>query len=328
MRRLVCGLLLAGVSAPAFAGDFDNSWLRGSSSDVPLPRPYARWSGLYGGGQVGADYHGASFNSDGNAALAGFRTAYPEFGAVPMGNLPGLVSQTTAGLSFGGFAGYNYQIDDVVLGVELNFNQASVRATGSQSQDATQNQLANGSFTGKGPTTTSISPPPGGTSTTVTQSILYLPTSVSQSNTVTAKLLDEGSVRIRGGWAYDNFLPYVTVGVSVARIDSTQTVLAHYVGTTTTTTTTSTVPNPQTTPATTPTVTVVTGPPVPFDRTYLANAGTTGKYRFGFSAGLGLDYALTRNVFLRGEFEYLQLGVPSFLTMNTVSTRVGAGLKF
>jgi opacity protein-like surface antigen len=120
---------------------------------------------------------------------------------------------------------------------------------------------------------------------------------------------------MRGAWAYENFLPYVMVGVSVARVDSIQTVFAHYVGTATTTTTTSGFPP-------------VTGPPVPVDRTYLANPSMTGKYRFGFSAGLGLDYALTRNFFLRGEIEYLQLGVPSNLTMNTMSARAGGGLKF
>jgi opacity protein-like surface antigen len=60
----------------------------------------------------------------------------------------------------------------------------------------------------------------------------------------------------------------------------------------------------------------------------VASECTNGKYSFGFSAGVGLDYALTRNIFLRGELEYLQFSTPSNLTMNTASARLGAGVKF
>ena len=53
-----------------------------------------------------------------------------------------------------------------------------------------------------------------------------------------------------------------------------------------------------------------------------------GKYIFGFSAGLGIDYALASNIFLRGEVEYLQLGSPNDIKLNTTSIRTGMGLKF
>jgi hypothetical protein len=65
----------------------------------------------------------------------------------------------------------------------------------------------------------------------ITSSILYIPSSVTTQNTASATLRDYGTARIRGGWAYENFLPYVAAGLSVARIDSTQTVLARYAGT-------------------------------------------------------------------------------------------------
>ena len=74
-----------------------------------------------------------------------------------------------------------------------------------------------------GPTTTSNcvacypvsgNPPLNGFST-ITSSTFYIPGSVTTSNTVTTKLLDFGTARIRGGWAYGDFLPYVTVGLSV-----------------------------------------------------------------------------------------------------------------
>jgi opacity protein-like surface antigen len=155
MRRLVCGLLLAGVAAPALAGDFDNSLLlRGSSSDVPLPHPYARWSGIYGGGQVGADFHGVDFNNDGNATITQFKSGDPVLGAVAVNPLLPLGSLTTKEASYGGFVGYNYQIDDVVLGIELDLSHAASTTTATQNQAATGGQLANGTITQAGPTTT------------------------------------------------------------------------------------------------------------------------------------------------------------------------------
>jgi hypothetical protein len=134
MRRLVCGLSLASVAAPAFAGDV----LRGSTSDVPLPRPYARWSGFYGGGQVGGDFHNVGFTNDGNATIAQFKSTDPVLAAVAINPMLPLGNLTTGGLSYGGFVGYNYQIDDIVLGIELDLSHAMSTTTATQNQAATQ----------------------------------------------------------------------------------------------------------------------------------------------------------------------------------------------
>jgi opacity protein-like surface antigen len=327
MRFLVCGLVLLAASAsPVFAGDFGDLLLRGSAQPAADPPNYPRWAGIYGGGQVGADFHGVSFTDNGNSTLSSIRSSDPLLNAVAMPNLIALGSMTTKAPSFGGFIGYNYQVDDIVVGMEFNFNQTSSSAAASQSQTANPSALFNGVITLNGPTKTSTVP---GFSSTITSSTLYIPTSLSASNSATANLLDYGTVRVRAGWAYGNFLPYVAVGMSVSRIDSAQTLTAHYVGTGTTTTTTSTVPNPQTTPtATPPTITVVNGGPVPVNLTYTATQASTGKYNFGFSVAAGIDYELTHNIFLRGELEYLQLGTMSNITMNTASARIGGGLKF
>ncbi|HSV21788.1 MAG TPA: outer membrane beta-barrel protein, partial [Xanthobacteraceae bacterium] len=63
---------------------------------------------------------------------------------------------------------------------------------------------------------------------------------------------------------------------------------------------------------------------------------TQGKGAIGFSLGVGVDYALYQNVFLRGEFEYLQFGdighgnsnSTSLLNLNAMSLRTGLGMKF
>jgi hypothetical protein len=37
---------------------------------------------------------------------------------------------------------------------------------------------------------------------------------------------------------------------------------------------------------------------------------------------------MTKNVFLRGEVEYLQLGTPNDIRVSTVSARTAVGLRF
>jgi hypothetical protein len=102
MRALACGFLLACAAAPAVAGDYDMSWLRGSTTDFPTPAPYLIWSGIYGGGQVGADFHGVVLDG-GNGQLAAFAKTDLILSAVPVPSLPN-VSLTKSGASFGGFS--------------------------------------------------------------------------------------------------------------------------------------------------------------------------------------------------------------------------------
>ena len=64
MRRLIYGLLLAGALTPAAAADFDLSWLRGSTTDLPTPQSYQVLVGIpCAGGQVGEDFHGIDFRN-------------------------------------------------------------------------------------------------------------------------------------------------------------------------------------------------------------------------------------------------------------------------
>ena len=84
MRWLVCGLSIA-IASPALAADYDNSWLRGSQVvGPPAPPPsrlYRNWSGVYGGVQVGEDFHGVDFVDfparDSERRTAGHRSPTP-----------------------------------------------------------------------------------------------------------------------------------------------------------------------------------------------------------------------------------------------------------
>jgi outer membrane immunogenic protein len=49
---------------------------------------------------------------------------------------------------------------------------------------------------------------------------------------------------------------------------------------------------------------------------------------WGFSAGGGRDWALTPNVFVRGEFEFIQFAPIANINVPIINGRVGAGYKF
>jgi outer membrane immunogenic protein len=282
MRLLVRGLLLAGVASPAFAADIDNSWLRGSSSFPADPPPFQRWSGVYGGGQVGADFRGVDFRSVVGDSITNISGQDANFNGVPLNSFPHLSTVNTKGPSYGGFIGYNYQIDDVVLGLELNFNQSSVNASLSDPESHSYFVNANGK--------------------------LYAATYNVNTN-ASAMVADYGTVRARGGWAYGNFLPYVFAGVSVAQVNTSRSVNVNYHSCTVTST------------GCDPTPPTIGG-------TYTLADVSHGKWIYGFDTGLGIDYAVTRNVFLRGEVEYIQIGDPNNIKINNASARAGLGLKF
>jgi outer membrane immunogenic protein len=289
MHWWACGLLIA-MTCPALAADYDDSWLRGSQtigpSVGPPPRLYRIWAGVYGGAQVGEDFHGVDFRSTPASPLASAisQDAILSLLSASLPGMPNLSQVNSNGPSYGGFVGYNWQIDDVVFGVEINANRSSLNQSAYSS--VTRSYVVN------------------------YNSYLFSPTVVNVNNSGTADMSDYFTLRGRLGWAFGNFLPYVVAGVSFAQIDSSQTADINYRGTCVTTTTVTCPPN------------FTIGGNYPF-----ANV-SHGKYVLGFDGALGMDYLLTKYLFVRGEVEYLQLGQPSDIRVNTVSARTAIGLKF
>jgi len=58
------------------------------------------------------------------------------------------------------------------------------------------------------------------------------------------------------------------------------------------------------------------------------SAGQNNALLWGVSVGGGLDWALTQNFFLRGEFEFIQFMPIANINVPVVSGRLGAGFKF
>jgi outer membrane immunogenic protein len=121
--------------------------------------------------------------------------------------------------------------------------------------------------------------------------------------------LNFGTLRARGGWALGNFLPYAFTGVAVGHANVN--IVATTFG----------VQNP---PLGCP---AGTNPPcVPFS--FTGTAGKNGEWMVGFTVGGGLDVALTRNVFLRAEYEFVQFAPIANLVVSVNTVRGGLGIKF
>jgi outer membrane immunogenic protein len=125
-----------------------------------------------------------------------------------------------------------------------------------------------------------------------------------------AELLDYATARIRMGWAYGRIMPYGTIGGAVGRFNTTSTILA-------------TNDITQTNPVT---GLVYQGPA----EGYPLPVGTTKRnvYGFGLAAGLGVDMALTDNLFLRAEYQIIRFADVEGTTTTINTGRVAAGLKF
>lgn len=124
--------------------------------------------------------------------------------------------------------------------------------------------------------------------------------------------LNFGTLRARAGWALGNFLPYAFTGVAVghANVNIAATVFGQE--------------NPQNQPCT------PAGPatPVCVPFSFTGTAGKNGEWLVGFTFGGGLDVALTRNVFLRAEYEYVQFAPIANLVVDVNTVRGGLGVKF
>jgi outer membrane immunogenic protein len=270
MRRLLVAAIILGTVSGARAADMpDIPILRGTQG---LSSSHVNWQGFYAGGQGGLGTSDMNFTNvtQSLAARLLFDTAIENTGGVaewPLG------SKTSAhGNGYGGFVGYNSQWDDVVLSVELNY--------------------MHGKF--------------GGAQTDSRTMVFIDSTNALDVVTNTAfasvNLSDVGSLRLRAGYAWGVFLPYVFGGVSLGRADTVRT---------------STISGTQTANG-------GAGAIFPF-KVSLTDAQNS-RFVTGYVGGLGMDVMLISCLFLRGEWEYARYNSHIDTQVNTF--RVGLGYKF
>jgi opacity protein-like surface antigen len=281
-RRAGLAALALIVLAPAgaLAADMPEV-LRGSYAPT-----YTRWEGFYFGGQAGKTFGSADF---GNAtqSLVSYLLADTELEPI-VSNWTSLPKGSTGSASYGGFVGYNFQWDDVVLGAELNYNHMSI---GIGARDTIGPIVVPGATLPDGST------------------VLY---NVTLTSAASVAIHDIATARARAGWTFDRFMPYAFAGLAVGRADVSS--FATLAGSTKTTTT----------PA--PALVSTTGfLDLPRDPQTQSQAGVIA---YGFTAGLGLEVALMQNVFARAEWEFIEFPNISDFRVEANSVRAAVGLKF
>jgi opacity protein-like surface antigen len=282
MRRLLVAAVMIGAVSGARAADMPD-YLRGSIPAGPVTR---NWDGWYAGGQVGYSWantdYGRTVVSMTNDLFRSTTLQDP----VSQFTLLGRVNGQSPG--FGAFVGRNYQFDDIVLGVEANYNYLSSLATS---------------------TTASLGP------IQVAEPGLVLPAGASSADGVTLngsaslQVKDEITFRGRAGWATGDFLPYIFGGLAVGRMDVTRTVSS----------------------SVTRTINFANGSSTSFPLPQFSLTSTEGRsnnFVVGWTGGLGMEYMLWGNVFMRGEWEYIKFMSVKNTVVTQNSVHAGIGYKF
>ena len=272
MRRVLLAVAMFAMSVSAQAADMPD-FLRGSLGGGYTPP--VNWSGVYFGGQATYGVADMDFSNSGQDLLAKLLNNVDVQQQFNISQWPIGGTAHSRGDGFGGYLGYNFQWTDVLVGVEMNYTHGSFYGASSGSQSRSFSFPTN----------------------------YFTTATVSSSSSM--NVTDYGSLRVRAGYAFSNFLPYAFAGVGMgqANIDRTANVNLNYtfVGT----------PPP-------------TLPNLALNQSLSDNANS--HFVVGYAAGLGMDIMLYQGLFLRAEWEYLRLAATVDTTINTV--HVGLGYKF
>ena len=253
MRGFLVAAVVFGAASAAQAADLPV--LRGGFTDGYSRTPVG-WQGFYVGaqGSWGSQKSAVPGIEDMKASFIGQEP--PNVAQYQWGPLTSTVNSLNGG--YGAFFGYNSQYEDVVVGIEGNYIHDGFRAT-----------------------TAALGVNPGtpGQIQSVTNS------------SVTMRLPDFGSVRLRGGYMMGCFLPYLFVGAGFGE----QTIDR-----------------------------AVSASPPPLAPAWMTDSKS--RLVYGYTAGIGFDVQLTGGLFARAEYEYKRVTSDFESIINTA--RVGLGYRF
>jgi len=122
------------------------------------------------------------------------------------------------------------------------------------------------------------------------------------------KLVDYATLRTRAGYAFGEFLPYAAVGLAVGRFN--------YATSVTVTDVVTQLPSPP----------GVLGGLGTFQQS--SSIGQNNVFSAGVAAALGIDWAVTPAVFLRGEWEFVAFAPVNQTRSNVQVGQLAAGLRF
>lgn len=296
MRALtlsVCSALLLGsVSSPS-AADLDYGFLRGAEAEYEPAPSYVDWSGVYVGGHGGYSSAALGFRNVFQPIVADALRATVIENEMNASTLLTARDVRAQGASYGAYLGYNFQFDDIVIGLEADYTRFGQSGT-------TTN------FIGRSMTTTNG----------------YFNTVLLNGESST-KIEDFGTIRARAGYALGSFMPFVTGGLAIGRAQVADQVSVQAYGY--------------------DAAAMASGQPVnsygyryfnPRDPSRSVAAapekyGTNkSKTVGGIALGGGLEYAVTANILLRGEYQWVQFNDFDGHKANVNTVRGGAAIKF
>src|SRR5580700_7003762 len=194
MRKLLLVAVMFGAATGAQAADMPD-FLRGS---IPAgPAPTVDWRGFYVGAQGGYGSSDENFNgSTANMVGALIANNVIQQMGVAQWNL-GLGKDSARAPGYGAFAGYNWQWDDVVAGLEMSYLHGSFGGKSSAFRELVSgSKLSDGSFH-----------------------------DVSVTSSSAIAISDMATFRARAGYAYGCFLPYAFAGFALGNANITRSVL-------------------------------------------------------------------------------------------------------
>jgi len=279
MRWVICALVIVGFAPHALAQD--SGILRGALSVGP--GTFTNWTGFYAGGDWGITNDATDFSHATSSLVSSSlrETALEQDANVSSWSVLSNASMTKRTAS--GFAGFNTQWQNLILGLEADYTYAATAATATSSPISRQTSAGGNTY------------------------------DVTVEGSASLRLVDYASLRARAGWIVNNFLPYGYIGFLVGRADITRTSLVFG----------------QENPSSPPVVPCnYTLSPTCVDFSFPNGETQNNALLYGATVGLGLDYALTSNIFVRGEIEYVRFVPFDDITVTMTSARMGAGLKF
>jgi outer membrane immunogenic protein len=193
MRRILLAAIMFGAASGAQAADLlDLPILRGAFTDGLTSRP-ANWQGAYIGVQGGYGTSNMNFSGSTRTVAANLLSGTEMEQVQQISSWPIMGKVSVHGNGYGGFAGYNSQWDDVVLGVEASYLHG--KFGGSQTGNMSR----------------FFSLPSGSTN------------SATYQGTSSIAISDMASLRARAGYAWGAFLPYAFGGVALGQANITRT---------------------------------------------------------------------------------------------------------
>lgn len=189
MRRFLLAVVMIGAASCVQAADMpDFPVLRGSYVEG-LTKSRTNWDGFYIGGQGGYGTSNMNFTGATRSVAARLMDGLEMEQVMSVSSWPVMGKVSVHGQGFGGFAGYNSQWDEVVVGLEFNY--------------------MHGNF--------------GGTQTGSIGRFFTLPSgytdSVTYQGTASISITDMGTIRARAGYAWGCFLPYAFAGIALGQAD-------------------------------------------------------------------------------------------------------------